>query len=414
MLHTMTQKNCVRIAVVILLLWAPASHAATITAASCSQTDVQNAVNSTASGDTVRTPGPCTSSWGSRVSLPSSKGITVDGGGNTTLTMYGFTINQNSSASTRVTGFTFTNGVPAANDYAIVVNGSPSSAAGRIDHNSFPATTSNNTFINISGNGPFLIDHNTFSSSGAPNEMIHNVGMGSSDASGWADNVVPGSAAMVFIEDNTFTYNPSGSPAYYYGSSAVQSYYGARTVFRHNTLNMMQIDFHGTAGMIGARWAEVYENTFNTGVPNASQSNYIVIRGGSGVIFNNHHTGVNCGDNSCGNISLYEEDPPPYPATYQPGRGLNQAYSPIYIWGNDSTMPAGGDGNLVLPNRDFFVSSTQPSSMIRCEAAADGGSSGGTTCPTTFSYTPYTYPHPLQGTGTAPSAPSAPTNLTIR
>src|SRR6516225_4456475 len=236
MLHTMTQKNCVRIAVVILLLWAPASHAATITAASCSQTDVQNAVNSTASGDTVRTPGPCTSSWGSRVSLPSSKGITVDGGGNTTLTMYGFTINQNSSASTRVTGFTFTNGVPAANDYAIVVNGSPSSAAGRIDHNSFPATTSNNTFINISGNGPFLIDHNTFSSSGAPNEMIHNVGMGSSDASGWADNVVPGSAAMVFIEDNTFTYNPSGSPAYYYGSSAVQSYYGARTVFRHNTL----------------------------------------------------------------------------------------------------------------------------------------------------------------------------------
>jgi hypothetical protein len=395
----MTTKTQASLVIALVLWWAP-SYAATINAASCSQTDVQNAVNTAASGDTVRTPGPCTSSWGSRVNLPSTKGVTVDGGGNTTLTNYGFTINQNASVSTRVTGFTFTNGVPAANDYAFVVHGSPSSATGRIDHNNFPANTANNTFITLYDNGPFLIDHNTFSSSGAPNEIIHNMGTGTS---GWTDDVVPGGPTMVFVEDNTFTFNASGNPAYYYGASAVQSYNGARTVFRHNVLNMMQIDFHGTAGMVGARWAEVYENTFNTGVPNAAQSSYIVIRGGSGVVWNNHHTGVDCGDNSCGNISLYEEDSG-YPATYQPGRGLNQKYSPIYIWNNDSTMPVQGDGSMVLPNRDFFVSSTQPSSMLRCETAADGGSSS--SCSTTYSYTPYPYPHPLQGGGSAPSAPA--------
>jgi hypothetical protein len=394
---------------IFAVLWPLPSFAATVTALSCSQSDVQTAVNSAASHDTVRTPGPCSASWSSRVTIPSTKGIVVDGGGNTTLTKYGFSLNQNSSASTRLTGFIFTNGVPAANDYAIVVDGSPSSMAGRIDHNSFPASTSNNTFIRIGGNQPFLIDHNTFTTNGTPNEIIHNTGMGASSTAGWADDVVPGSAGMVFIEDNTFTYNASGNPAYYMGSSAVQSYYGARTVFRHNTLNMMQIDFHGTPGSIGARWAEVYENTFNTGVANAAQSNYVVIRGGSGVIWNNHHTGVNCGDNSCGNIAIFEEDTGGYPQLYQPGRGRNQAYSPIYVWGNDPTLPAGGDGNLVLLNRDVFVSASKPASMIRCQSVADGGSSSN--CASTYSYVPYPYPHPLQNAAATP--PQTPTNLKI-
>jgi hypothetical protein len=60
----------------------------------------------------------------------------------------------------------------------------------------------------------------------------------------------------------------------------MQSYYGARTVFRHNYLHMSHVDQHGTGGMIGARWWEVYENTFYV-VQNGNQSEYIMMRAGS-------------------------------------------------------------------------------------------------------------------------------------
>src|SRR5579863_116952 len=231
-------------------------RATTVTTASCSLSDVQNAVNSASTGDTVLTPGPCSVSWSTAVTIPSTLGITINGGGNTTLTNWGFSINQNSSASTRITGFTFTNSMPAANQGPITVNGSTSSNMGRIDHNTFNDQTDNGTFIWLYGNGPMLIDHDTFTACAAC-EMIHNMAAGAGDNSGWVDNVTPGSPNMVFIETNTFTYNASGNPAYDYGTAAVQSYYGARTVVRYNSLYMVHIDQHGTAGMVGARWWEI-------------------------------------------------------------------------------------------------------------------------------------------------------------
>ena len=164
------------------------AKATTITAATCSQSDVQNAINSAVSADTVRTPGPCTASWGSKVTIPSSKGITVDGGGNTTLTSNGFNIQQGSTTS-RVTGFTFTNG----NELAMSTSGSRGSGPFRIDHNTFSAPNTQSIFIDVSGNAPGLIDHNNLTGDRA-SEMIHNLGMGASDASGWSDDVIPGSA----------------------------------------------------------------------------------------------------------------------------------------------------------------------------------------------------------------------------
>ena len=199
---------------------------------------------------------------------------------------------------------------------------------------------------------------------------------------------MPGGAKMVFIEDNTFTLdinNPkvnTSPPYYFWGASAVQSYYGARTVFRHNTLNNMQVDQHGTHGMVGARWWEIYENTFFTGNGSA-QCCYMAIRAGSGVIFNNHHTGTNGAD---GTISLFEEDTG-YPALYQIGRGINQSNSPAYVWGNDADMRVGSGSSNVVEGRDFFDS--KPSIFVRAELGSD-------TSATTYSYTPYTYPHPLQ------------------
>ena len=122
--------------------------------------------------------------------------------------------------------------------------------------------------VKFFGGGPALVDHCEFIA-GSASEIIHNEAYGadmSSKAKGWSNNVTPGSADAVYIEDCTFSKSPY-QDQYFWGTSALQSYYGGRTVFRHNVCNFAQVDQHGTPGMIGARWFEIYENTFNT--PNA-------------------------------------------------------------------------------------------------------------------------------------------------
>lgn len=391
----------------LILVMVSSASATTIIAASCSQANVQTAVTAAVSGDTVKTPGPCSNSWASRVDIPSTKGIILDGGGNTTLTKFGFTVTHNATANTFITGFIFTNGVPAANTPTISISSSGcSDAPTRLYGNSFPITTSNNTVIEVDGNGQDLIDHNTFVAgvNSDPNELIHNFGMGFGSNAGWTDTVVPGGSCMLFVEDNSFSFVCSGNPCNYFGSSAMQSYYGARSVFRHNTLSMMQVDFHGTQTNVGARWGEVYENQFNT-VTNGNQSDYVVYRAGSGVVFNNNHTGPNSGG---GNIHLYEEDAGTWPRAYQVGSGINgqtdghstcasgtRNQAALYLWNNTGSMNVNTDGPPVNLNRDFFTSGSQPASMFWEEASGD-------TCSTTYVYVPYTYPHPLQGT-TVPS-----------
>lgn len=377
-----------KILVVLILVVAGSfsAQAATINAASCSQTNVQNAINSASSGDTVQVPGG-SATWGS-VTIPSAKFITLNGGGCTVTSKLG--VDASSSGITRVTGFTFSGG------NNIDMGGSPTTTLMRFDHNAFTCG-SNCTFINIFDNPVALIDHNTFVADGGA-EMIHNLGMGAGVTSGWSQNVTAGGANMVYIEDNTFTYNASGNPANFFGTSAVQSYYGSRTVFRHNTLSMVQIDQHGTAGNVGARWFEIYENQFNT-ITNGNQSDYIVLRAGSGVVFNNHHSGPNSG---AGNIQLVEEDSG-YPALYQVGRGINQNLSPTYVWGNDASMPVSSHSSNVQINRDYYLSATQPATLKRWQLSTDNAS-------TTFSYVPFTYPYPV-GAGT-PSVSFAPTSLT--
>ncbi len=378
----------------ILILLSLSAAAATINATSCSNSDVQTAINSASNGDTVVVPsGSC--SWSS-VATSNSVGITLQGGSGGTTTISGaITVNQTSSTLTRVTGFTFTTGGSNGACGAMTINGTYTSALAEIDHNVF-ANNTQSTFICLYGNAPVLITTNQFTDGGA-SEMIHNLAMGPSDASGWTNGFTPASPNQVYIENNTFTNTDST-----YICSAVESYYGARTVMRYNTLNFCQLDQHGTAGMIGVRWWEVYNNTFNN--LGLNQCCYITMRAGSGVIFNNTAVGNNQG---AGSIDLYEEDSG-YPAVYQIGRGINQEYSPAYVWGNSSNMPAGSGSSNVVEGQDFFVSSTQPSSMVRCELAADGGTAAGLqgSCPTTYNYVPYTYPYPVQSGASVPAPPS--------
>lgn len=361
------------------------------TAANCTQTTVQAAITAASSGDTILVPGPCSPTW-SGLTIPNTKGITLSGGGNVTIAdnaAISGTAPTSSAQESRVTGFIFTN-VGNVNTGDVSFDSTPTSGYWRIDHCTFNTSGMAATYVAIGGNGPGVFDHNTLTADAA-SEMIHNFGLGAGNAGGWTNDVTPGSSQMVFVENNTFTYPGAGTnPDYFFGTSAVQSYYGGRTVVRYNTMNMVQVDQHGTMGNIGARWWEVYNNVFNTTIPNANQSDYIVLRAGSGVVWGNTQNGANLGG---GNITLYEEDTG-YPALYQIGRGYNQALSPAYVWGNGVTMTVGSGSANVQLNRDFFVSGSQPSPMTRCELAADGGASGGSTCPTTYNYVPYTYPNP--------------------
>jgi len=355
------------------------SAAAIINATSCLQVDVQNAINVASDGDVVVVPkGSCT--WTSTVNIPNLKGITIDGNG---VTINGqIILNQNTNTSTRITRFNFTK------NNTVRVFGSKASAPFRIDHNTFTSVDGGSTLLEVSGNAPGLIDNNSFNSP-LNSEIIHNMGLGASDDSGWSDDIIPGSPDAVYLEDNTFTNNDPGllteNPAYFWGNSAIQSYYGSRTVVRHNKMIMSQIDQHGTPGMIGARWWEIYENTFDN-VKNGSQCCYMSIRAGSGVIFNNHKIGYSNPWDVLGTIGLIEEDPG-YPALYQIGRGKNQVLDPAYVWSNDVTMVVGSGSANVVVNRDFYLS------------ARPG-------------YIPYTYPHPLQGVSDI-TPPSAPTGLSV-
>lgn len=360
-----------------LLLCAMPAKAATINT-TCA--GLAAAISSAATGDTVVVNGGTCS-----VSL--SKAITVSGSGTTSASSVTL------SGNGRLTGFLIS--ASSTSNVPVSINVNLTSTP-RFDHNTLTATNQV-IFININGIGRALLDHNAFTGGGA-SEMIHNLGAGASDASGWTTDVLPGGPDMVFVEDNTFLGLTSGNPAYFFGTSAIQSYYGARTVFRHNTLTMAQVDQHGTAGNIGARWWEIYQNSFIT-VTNANQSNYMALRAGSGVVFGNTHTGPNGG---AGSVELVEEDTG-YPALYQIGRGKSESLSPAFVWGNSSDMAVGSGSSNVQQGRDFFLSLAQPTTMAKAESAADGNG-------VAYSYTPFTYPHPLQGGVTITVQP--PTSLT--
>jgi hypothetical protein len=376
----------------------------TWTAASAAASDVQSCVSAASNGDTILVPSG-TVSYSGAVDIPSSKCITINGQGGVTITNSpAFTMEASTSCESRITGFTFTGSSSNPPGTDVNVTSTTSTSAYRIDHNTF-TNSAQSIFLAVSGNGPGLLDHNTFTGGGA-SEDIHNLGMGAGSEAGWQDTVVPGGSQMVFIEDNTF--NDSDSNVI---NSGIESYYGARTVLRHNTFNFTQIDQHGTAGNVGARWWEAYDNTFNN--QNQNQCCYITMRGGTGVIWGNTATGNNQGS---GSIDLYYEESGTWPQAWQPGSGINGYTTPhgscgslnsapAYVWGNSSNMPVSSQTpSLVELNRDYFVSASQPSSMQWEEASGDS-------CSTTYNYTPYVYPHPLQNAGGQTSV-APPSNLT--
>lgn len=353
-----------------------------------SQSDTQAAINAAKDGATIQLPAG-SFTWSSQVNA--SVGLMIKGHGvsSTTLTNPGtgyslFSVNCD-QIRTRISGIAF------KGQFAISITGTSTTAEFRIHDCSFNSGTTQGILLQCSGNGPGLIDHCTFTGGGA-SEMIHNLGLGGDNgAAGWLNSVYPGNPSSLYIENCTFSKDPL-QDAYFWGTSALQSYDGARTVVRHSVFNACQVDQHGGAGMVGARWFEIYDNTFYT-PPGMNQSNYITLRGGSGVVFNNVNTGSNT---RTGDIELYDENGRPNPLYL--GRGIDQKQSPVYLWNNSAGMPVVSGSSNVILGRDFFVSTYQPSSMISRESKEELKTP-------TSTYTPDGYPHRFDNESTTVYGP---------
>ena len=286
-----------------LCLASTGANAATINAASCSQADVQAAINAASAGDTVVVPsGDCT--WNSQVGI-TNKGITLQGqttcsgtpvsvcNDNTNITDNtgsdgALKINGASATNfVHVTGITFkyTQSLTRSNG-VVSFNGSDFQVAFRFDHSHIivaSAATRGVEAYDCYG----LIDH-LLADVTATNGSVQMVAPNGPDIgyAGWQQPLSFGTENAVYLEDSTLNYGTQGD-------SAIDSYTGARWVARHNVFNGNgNIGDHGTDSgpFRSAVSFEVYNNTFTLNSPQG-RIRAGTIRGGTSLWFNNTFNG---------------------------------------------------------------------------------------------------------------------------
>jgi hypothetical protein len=304
-----------------LLTLAFASHAgaATIPAANCSADAVQAAINSASNGDTVTIPaGSCT--WTKMVSIPPSKGVTVQGAGmDATVIVNGlsglvrvFDVNVGpGTALTRLTGLTIDARLTAGTSL-----GEQIQVAGlgldrfRIDHLRIRNIRLRGILVVPTNGGELsgLIDSNVFECPG--DYSCHGVDIiGSWPGGGTTFEVnAPfsrpfelGSNKSIYIENNTFDFA-------YPNDGAIDGFGGIQVVFRFNAVKNATVGWHGADSAVyrGPHWFEVYGNTFtDTGTAPGATFFY---RGGTGIQFGNRWTSA-YGRFTNGAISIYRARP---------------------------------------------------------------------------------------------------------
>lgn len=436
---------CMRLILATLVgaFFIPGAWGATYNAASCSRTDVGNAVSQATHGDTVQIPaGDCT--WTSRLVI--TQGIYLKGAGQNQTTIRdnitkdgsdGSRLIQatvNSPNNFRMSDIRFVGQATNPNNWNaghIWIEGTQT--AFRL-HN-FTVESPQTTFIWTSGAALGLIDNCTLTGNRALLAASLPSWGGSSYGDGsWAEQIYWGSDKAVYVEDCTLTAGGSSNLQF-----AFDTYSGARLVIRHNTITRMFVAAHGTdtgQRMRGERYKEVYNNTVVYD-SDTYPDYFVYFRSGTGVVFGNTITNprgmnsvlkmTNCRDpevTGCGGPSF----PPwgacngssPYDGNFQTGGGyrcvdqpgagtsrhlnglatpttawVQNILDPAYVWGNtltgSTTFGVVAGSSNVQNNRDYYIGTARPG------------------------YTPYTYPHPLRSAGGAPpadtTAPTAPSSL---
>jgi hypothetical protein len=292
----------------------------TLIAASCSQTDVQAAIDQAADGDTVVVPqGTCT--WGNGanslvapVSIgrdpatgqPSAqypqKALNIVGAGmDKTIIIDGQSQNPhvpdalywetNDNAPSRLSGFTFQGGaIPAQPDNNGTVFIFGTSHRLRVDNVKFIPTQQG--MLHLAGFLWGVIDHAIFQMGSVKETTAltieHDawVGLSGSTAYGdgsWNDADSLGTERAMFVEDTAFT-SASSTVNGYCANDAT----GSRVVYRHNTFTNCSLQGLGTDASgrgRSQRQYEIYDNQFV--VNGGSVVSATASGGGTGVVFNN-------------------------------------------------------------------------------------------------------------------------------
>jgi hypothetical protein len=369
-------------------------HAATITAESCSQSDVQRAIDSALDGDTVLVPaGNCT--WSSSVNI--NKTITLKGAGSgaegTKITYAGsnHTLIEvdpgNKTGKTDISGFWLSGGDENYwSGNAMQLNGPAGWKYLRVHHILFDDNKQWTIQAQAQTHG--VIDHCTFRGSS------HGIKFYGNGASDWSTPLILGTADFFFVEDNIFDWDDWYGVT---GAADLDMYSGGRVVFRYNTTKYGFWETHDKArsGLPSANAYEIYNNTFWT---DTQKWKALDISAGTGVIWGNTFTGpydvpiggIDYKSFDPRSISLCDGSDPAdqnvpgesgWRCQYQigsHGEGPAATGYPLYIWNNSANgSPAGmvvtSGANHVQANRDYFNNGSTPKP----------------------GYVPYTYPHPL-------------------
>jgi hypothetical protein len=384
-----------------------ASAGSVVYADSCSQGDVQDAIDAADDGDTVVVPAD-TCTWTTPASQTPAvriyeKAITLRGAGiDQTIIVDGtdtgwyneslIRVDGVQGKPFRITGFTFSEiNRPAP----VLIYGDCKRF--RIDHCKFDNTTEEtSTGISTSGDTYGVIDHCTFVESRV-------LVSGGGDAA-WQQPLSLGTENAVYIEDCHFDRTHG---------NAIDANNGGRYVFRANAMQNTYVEAHSNcpSGLRATFSYEVYSNTLLASIPTYRP---FLMRGGTGVIFGNTITGSYTSphihvDNQrscmgeggltclppwdrCDGDSIYDGNQPGgqgYPCRDQIGRSTDsgrttpQVLEPLYEWDNAVNGVADAADVILNPvmcdltavhiqeGRDFYNDTERPG------------------------YSPYAYPHPL-------------------
>jgi hypothetical protein len=446
-------------ALLLAAVAAPVASAATHTVGptDCSATAVNSAITAAASGDTVMLTCSGTLTWTSTVTIPSTKGITlqVQGATNTPRTSANFPLTIVGSAGktilrmsvgpnnplTRVSGFKFRNS--GTSNPVILIDGNGKGTGGvggfRFDNNYLDGV-SGEVIIGVwSQQGPLygLIDNNTLfdvyrasdPAYGPYAVQIWNYWHPSGTnqcwgCDGWtAGDFAYGSPNSVFIEENLFKQTRA---AYGHMRHYISSELGARYVSRYNTFdngygdrNADLMDAHGlcliSSNGAGARGGEIYNNT----ITGSDYYRAMQLRGGSWLVFDNTITP------GSGNPIEFDEYRAKTPYQCSSANGLAPIMPPWPVpagatWSANAPWvgQVSDASRYPLPQQIFntYVWNNRNASTGALINPAAGSTLEGAyiqnnrdyfasaTKPAALAgYTPYAFPHPLRGSLAAPS-----------
>lgn len=328
---------------------ATSGRAGTVTANSCSKTDVQNAISSAGRNGTVTVPrGSCT--WNNTLTLTSGITLTGAGAGTTNITSSGGVILVSvspdataigNSENIKITGFTFdganssgtlinlqgANGDSGTKPYRYVIIG---------DNRFQNANPSSSTLVgaaiqsNADSNGQIrgVIYHNVFDRCNIILRIFSN-----DDTAEWANSafnqLAYGTEDNLYFEDNTIMYSSS-----YGGDNPgwIETGQGGRLAARYNSWNLANAttpqeiwDVHGfqnwsgsaNSGQTSTMIVEYYGNTLS----NMGTYRWVDDRGSWGLFFNNVLTGSGGNGNDIYGMSVpgsCPSDISPTPSGYNP------------------------------------------------------------------------------------------------